>query len=79
MNSIRNRSRKAESLVRTQPDLRAKFYSKVSTDEQDRNVYMLFFNTILNFLILCGYRLGGFWFLPGPGSPGTSRVLMLHS
>ena len=30
-------------------------------------------------LYMCGYGLGGFWFLPGPGSPGTSRVLMLHS
>ena len=28
----------------------------------------------LFFFTLRGYWLGGFWFLPGPGSPGTSRV-----
>ena len=37
------------------------------------------FNTIFNLQTLCGYGLGGFWFLPGPGSLGTSKVLMLYS
>ena len=37
------------------------------------------FLIFLFFLTLCGYGLGGFWLLPGPGSPGTSRFLMLHS
>ena len=27
------------------------------------------------FFTLCGYGLGGFWFLPGPGSPGSSGLL----
>ena len=31
------------------------------------------------FLTLYSYGLGGFWFLPGPGSLGTSKVLMLYS
>ena len=27
------------------------------------------------FLALCGYGLCGFWFVPGPGSPGSSGFL----
>ena len=44
--------------------------------------FLTLFNTIFNlqtFLTLGGYGLGGFWFLPGPGSLGTSKVLMLYS
>ena len=41
--------------------------------------FLTLFNTIFNLQTLGGYGLGGFWFLPGPGSLGTSKVLMLYS
>ena len=41
--------------------------------------FLTLFNTIFTLQTLCGYWLGGFWFLPGPGSLGTSKVLMLYS
>ena len=43
------------------------------------SIFLTLLNTIFILPTLCVYGVGGFWFLLGPGSPSTSRVLMLHS